>query len=81
MIDKYLVMEFAEQCGFGGTNRPRLYPRLQLFAELCAKWENRNCLAACNELGAAFGQLSTEFTDGQMDGAFLCADTIERRWA
>lgn len=80
MIDKYIVMELAEQCGFGGMSRPQLYPRLQKFAELVAKWENRHCIDECNSLGNQFSQADNEFADGKMDGAFSCAALLERRW-
>lgn len=80
MIDKDLVVDFAEQSGFGAINRHKIVPRLMKFAELVAQWENNNCSEICSQLGNHFSVFNTEFMDGKMDGAYLCESAIEQRW-
>jgi hypothetical protein len=72
-------MEAACSAGFGGATRPKLFPRLVLFAELIAQWERQQNAKLCTENGHRFSQFDNEFMDGKMDGSFMCAEDILRR--
>lgn len=77
MIDRQVIMDCAEQAGFGGASRPKLLPRLERFAELLLEHQQHRYVDACVALGDAFEILKTEFSDGQMDGAYRCAEIIQ----
>lgn len=77
MIERSVVLDCAERAGFGGMQRANLLPRLMKFAQLIADHQRSQHAEACSALGDAFRILNTEFADGQMDGAYRCAEIIE----
>lgn len=77
MIDRQVIMDCAERAGFGGATRPKLFPRLEHFAQLILEHQQHRYVDACVALGDAFEILKTEFSDGQMDGAYRCAEIIQ----
>lgn len=77
MIDRQLVLDCAEKAGFGGQSRPTILPRLLKFAALISEQQRRYDAAACWEIGKKFCDAQTEFSDGQMDGAYQCAERLE----
>lgn len=79
MIERIIVMECAERAGFGGVSRSQLYTRLALFAESIAAHVTRQNSLECEQIGNRFKQTNTEFADGQMDGAYQCAEHLAQR--
>lgn len=77
MIPREVVLDFAEQAGFGGQSRATLLPRLIKFAELLTSWQRTNDALLCYGVGNRFSAKGELFSDGQMDGAFQCAETLE----
>lgn len=77
MIDRHLILDCAERAGFGGAQRAQLFPKLALFAQFMLENQKQQYVEACNALGDAFEILKTEFADGQMDGAYQCAEKIK----
>jgi hypothetical protein len=71
------ILHCAERAGFGGVLRASLSPRLIRFAELILDSERQRLSGLCNDLGDAFQSLQTDFADGQMDGAYQCAEVIK----
>lgn len=76
MIDRATVLRCAERAGFGGQNRVKLLPRLMMFAELIAEYQQNRDALLCNAIGDTFKDSATEFSDGQMDGCYHCAELI-----
>lgn len=79
MIDRNVVMECAQKAGFGGVSRNQLYTRLSLFADEIAEWATKQNSKACEDLGNKFRSINTEFADGQMDGAYQCAELLAKK--
>ncbi len=77
MIDKAMVLSFAQQAGFDGVDRVKNCRRLMHFAELVAEWKAEQDTSACRAVGDMFKPLGTEFSDGQMDGAYRCAEILQ----
>lgn len=77
MIERAVILDCAERAGFGGSQRANLLPRLIRFAQFIADHQRGLHAEACNTMGDAFRILGTEFSDGQMDGAYQCAEMIE----
>lgn len=71
------ILDCAEKAGFGGMLRVTMYPRLAKFADLISELHQQQLAGMCNELGDAFQLLSTEFSEGQMDGAYQCAEIVK----
>lgn len=79
MIDRNVINECAQRAGFGGVSRNQLYTRLALFAEAIAEWNAKQNSKSCEELGNTFRSVNTEFADGQMDGAYQCAEMLAKK--
>lgn len=79
MIDRNVINDCAQRAGFGGVSRNQLYTRLALFAEAIAEWNTKQNSKACEELGNVFRSVNTEFADGQMDGAYQCAELLAKK--
>lgn len=78
MIDRDLVMDFAQRAGFGGVSRTQLYTRIAKLAELVHEWSVQQHVATCNAIGDRYKTKDGEFFEGQMDGAYQCAETINK---
>lgn len=81
MIDRGVVLSCAEAAGFGGQTRSIMLPRLMKFAALIAEQQRKLDAKKCWALGAGFCADESEFRDGQMDGAYQCAELIENKYA
>lgn len=79
MIDRHIVLDCAEVAGFGGQTRNVMLPRLLKFAALIAQKQRHIDAEHCSAIGKSFADGTSEFSDGQMDGAFKCADSLEKR--
>lgn len=77
MIDRGIVLSCAEAAGFGGQTRAIMLPRLLRFATYIAAEQKRIDAQICWNKGKAFDTDTSEFRDGQMDGAYQCAELIE----
>lgn len=77
MIPKEIVLDCAVKSGFGAIQRASLGPRLQKFADMIAEYQKHRCADACIVLGDKFRAIQAEFNDGQMDGAYQCAEVIK----
>lgn len=77
MIDRGVVLSCAEAAGFGGQTRSIMLPRLMKFAALIAEQQRKQDAQQCWRIGTGFSDDPTEFRDGQMDGAYQCAEAIE----
>lgn len=77
MID---YASLAEEAGFGGVLRRTLAARIKILVDLAVAKERQACSDLCTEHGDLLKH-STEddFKDGQMDGAYQCAELILRR--
>lgn len=78
MIERNVITDCAEKAGFGGVSRNMLYTRLAKFAEEIAAWNTQRNSRTCEEIGNRFRHKETEFTDGQMDGAYQCAEVLAK---
>lgn len=76
MISREVIMDCAQRAGFGGQSRNQLYTRLALFAHHLKTWNDLQHAQICKEIGDGFAALDNEFADGQMDGAYKCADAL-----
>lgn len=76
MIDRATALDFAEKAGFGGQSRAALLPRLLAFANQVADWQKSKDARVCSVVGDSFKSVNTEFADGQMDGAYRCAELL-----
>jgi hypothetical protein len=76
LIPKVVVLDIAQKVGFGGAQRPKLYPQLQRFADGIAAYQRDKYAAMCTEQGHVYSAFRNEFMDGKMDGAFMCAEMI-----
>lgn len=79
MIDRNIINDCAQRAGFGGVSRTQLYTRLALFAEAIAEWNTQQNSKTCEQLGNQFKAINTEFADGQMDGAYQCAELLTKK--
>lgn len=77
MINRGVVLSCAEAAGFGGQTRSIMLPRLLKFAALIAAEQRKVDANKCLAKASAFKQDDSEFHDGQMDGAYQCAEAIE----
>jgi hypothetical protein len=76
MIPKEIVLDYAEKSGFGGIQRASILPRLKKFAEMISEYQKHRCADMCIDLGDKFKVKNTEFSDGQMDGAYQCSEVM-----
>jgi hypothetical protein len=77
MINRDIILSCAEAAGFGGHTRASMLPRLIKFAAHIATEQRRIDAQICWNKGKSFDTDTSEFCDGQMDGAYQCADLIE----
>lgn len=77
MINREIVLSCAEAAGFGGQTRAIMLPRLMKFAAYIAAEQRRIDARICWNKGKTFDTDTSEFQDGQMDGAYQCAELIE----
>lgn len=77
MINREIILSCAEAAGFGGQTRAIMLPRLMKFAAYIAAEQRRIDAQLCWNKGKTFDSDASEFRDGQMDGAFQCAEQIE----
>lgn len=78
MIDRDVLLSFAQQAGFGGIDRVRLISKLTAFAGFIEDHQNQVDALFCSRLGDDFSKIETEFADGQMDGAYQCAEKLRK---
>lgn len=76
MIDREIIMDCAQRAGFGGVSRSQLYTRLSIFAQHIATWNTAANARVCDGIGDDLRNVRTEFADGQMDGAYKCAEAL-----
>lgn len=77
MNNRHLILDLASRAGFGGESRVKLHKKLALFAALIAEHH----ADLCNQIGDQYRDGTTEFRDGQMDGAYQCAEIINKNFS
>lgn len=75
-MNKTIVLDFAQKAGFGAIARVRDGKKLMHFAEMIVAWKAEVDAATCTAIADKFKEAETDFRDGQMDGAYQCAEAI-----
>jgi len=77
MID---YLHLAAEAGFGGVLRRAMMPRIKALVDLAIESERAACIQLCIDRGNFYKNLEeSEFREGQMDGAYSCAELISSK--